>query len=188
MLAVNSSTVAAIAMIAMSFPATAADWQVVPDESALGIIGHQNDVEFIGRFFDFDANIEFDPADPASASINVMIDMDSLDTDNPRRDDTIRGIELFYVAEFPTAEFAANGFLVEADGRYSTVGDLTIRDVTQSVTLPFTLTIEGDRAHAVGEVTVNRIDFGVGQGSWSSPNPVSHDVTITIDIVADRQE
>ena len=57
--------------------------------------------------------------------------------------------------------------------------------MTQQVSLPFTLTIDGNRAHAVGELVINRIDFGVGQGQWASDNPVSYDVAITVDIVAE---
>lgn len=182
------TTFAAIALFAASASASAADWQVVHDDSNLGIIGHQNGVAFTGTFFDFDAAISFDETDPDAATIAVVIDMASLDTDNPQRDDVTHGIDLFHVAEFPTAEFTASGFTDEGDGRFTTVGELTIRGVTQEVMLPFELTIDDGTAHAVGEVTINRIDFGVGRGQWASINPVSHEVTITIDIVAEAQD
>ncbi len=175
----------AAAALTTSLGAQAADWTVIHDESVLGIIGHQNGVAFEGEFLDFDAAITFDPDDPAAATIDVQIDMSSLDTDNPQRDDIIRGIDLFYVAEYPTARFTANGFAVEGDGAFAAVGDLTIRDVTQQVSLPFTLAIEGGRAHAIGELVINRIDFDVGHGQWAANDPVSHEVTITIGIVAD---
>lgn len=181
----KTAKIAAAATLMIGLSAHAADWTVIHDESVLGIIGHQNDVAFEGAFLDFNAAITFDPDDPAAATINVEIDMSSLDTDNPQRDDIIRGIDLFYVAEYPTARFSANGFAVEGDGAFSAVGDLTIRDVTQQVALPFTLAIEGDRAHAVGELVINRIDFDVGHGQWAANDPVSHEVTITIDIVAE---
>ena len=111
--------------------------------------------------------------------------MASLDTNNPQRDDVARGIDLFYVAEYPTAQFTANGFAAEGDDVYGTIGTLTIRDVTQQVTLPFTLSIDGHRAHAVGELVIDRMDFGVGHGQWAGDSPVSHEITITVDIVAE---
>lgn len=179
---------AAAAAFTAPLSAHAADWTVIHDESTLGIIGHQNGAPFQGSFLNFDGAITFDPDDPAAATIDVQIDMSSLDTDDPQRDGIIRGSDLFNVSEYPTAQFNADGFAVQADGAFAAVGDLTIRDVTQQVSLPFTLAVEGDRAHAVGELVINRIDFGVGQGQWASDNPVSYDVTITIDIVAEAAD
>lgn len=175
---------AIIATLACSLPAGAADWHIVPDESTLGIIGHQNDVAFVGEFLAFDAAITFDPDDPGAATIDVEIDMASLETDNPQRDEIVRGVDLFNVADHPTAQFTANGFTVEGDRHYGTVGELTIRGVTHEVALPFSLAIDGDRAHAVGEMVINRLDFNVGEGRWASEQPVAYEVTITIDIVA----
>lgn len=180
----KSAVIAASAVLMIGLNAHAADWTVIHDDSTLGIIGHQTGTPFEGSFLDFDAAIAFDPDNPAAATIDVEIDMSSLDTDDPQRDGIIRGSDLFNVSEYPTAQFIAEGFTAEGDGAFETIGELTIRDVTQQVSLPFTLTIDGDRAHAVGELVINRIDFGVGQGQWASDDPVSYDVTITIDIVA----
>ncbi|MEM8590160.1 MAG: YceI family protein [Pseudomonadota bacterium] len=177
--------IAATAALMTGLSAHAADWTVIHDESRLGIIGHQSGAAFEGAFLDFDAAISFDPADPAAATIDVQIDMSSLDTDNAQRDDMVRGGDLFDVATYPTAQFTASGFAVEGEGAFETTGELTIRDVTQQVSLPFTLTIEGNRAHATGELVINRIDFGVGQGQWASDDPVAFDVSIVIDIVAE---
>ena len=181
----KTALLVAASALTISLSAHAADWSLVHDESTLGIIGQQNGAPFQGSFLDFDAAITFDPENPAAATISVQIDMSSLDTGDPQRDGIIRGSDLFNVPEHPTAQFIAEGFATAGDGAFETVGDLTIRDVTQQVSLPFTLTIDGNRAHAVGELVINRIDFGVGQGQWASDNPVSYDVAITVDIVAE---
>ena len=62
-----------------------------------------------------------------------------------------------------------------------------MRGLTKDVTLPFTLTIAGDQAHAVGKTTLVRTDFGVGQGSWSSGDMVALDVDVDLDLVATRK-
>ena len=54
------------------------------------------------------------------------------------------------------------------------------------MTLPFTLAIQGNQAHMNGKADVVRTDYGVGQGKWSAPSPVAHEVTVTIDIVATK--
>ena len=72
--------------------------------------------------------------------------------------------------------------------RYEAHGQLTIRDVTRDVVLPFELTIEetggGKVANAVGELTISRLDYGVGQGEWASTKTVGEEVVIRIEIVA----
>ncbi|MEM7442590.1 MAG: YceI family protein [Pseudomonadota bacterium] len=181
----KSALYTAIAMVTATGTANATDWRVVPEDSTLGIIGLLNGAPFEGAFLEYDTSISFDPDDPSSATIDVVIDTGSLDTDNEQRDNTARGSDLFSVAEYPTAQFTASGFAAQGDDAYVTEGQLTIRDVTQEVTLPFTLTINGDRAHAVGELAINRIDFGVGRGQWASSDPVAHEITVTIDIVAE---
>ncbi|HAI28113.1 MAG TPA: YceI family protein, partial [Thalassospira sp.] len=60
------------------------------------------------------------------------------------------------------------------------------RDVTREVILPFDLEIEGNEAKATGTVTINRTDFGVGQGQWADTSQVGDPVTIEIDIEAKR--
>jgi polyisoprenoid-binding protein YceI len=48
------------------------------------------------------------------------------------------------------------------------------------------MTLSGRTAHVTGTAHVLRTDFGVGQGEWSASSPVSHDVTITVDLNATR--
>jgi hypothetical protein len=44
--------------------------------------------------------------------------------------------------------------------------------------------INGRAAHMTGTAHVLRTDFKLGQGEWAAPTPVSHDVSITIDLFA----
>ena len=67
-----------------------------------------------------------------------------------------------------------------------TQGTLTIRSMSRDITLPFTLAISGRTAHMKGTAHVMRTDFGVGQGDWAAPTPVSRDVSVTIDLTATK--
>jgi polyisoprenoid-binding protein YceI len=63
--------------------------------------------------------------------------------------------------------------------------DLTMRGQTQAITLPFALEDLGDGSvRAVGTVTVDRTDYGIGQGDFTSGATVGVDVPISIDISA----
>jgi len=67
------------------------------------------------------------------------------------------------------------------------LGTLTIRSVRRPVTLPFTLDLTGDHAHAIGRLDLVRTDYGIGQGSWSTAQAVAFEVAVTFDLTATRR-
>ena len=170
--------------------ADAPEWSVDPDGSSVVFIADQSGAPVEGRFESFEASVRFDPDDLAGSSVFVRIAMASVESGNSDRDATIRSKDLFDVDNWPEALFEAAAFEPDGNGGYLARGRLTMRDVTQEVTLPFDLTIEqgGDTAtaQARGEVTVSRLAYGVGQGQWQDTSIVADEVTIRIDIIASR--
>ncbi|NIY77768.1 YceI family protein [Thalassospira sp. HF15] len=182
-----SSLTVVATLAGFSGVATAADsWVVNADESEIEFTGTQLGAEFEGEFESFNATIVFSPDDLAGSSVEVLIDIASANTQNADRDSQIVSPDWFNVAQWPTAKFATKSFSQIAPGKYEAVADLTIRDVTREVILPFDLEIEGNKAEAEGTVTINRTDFGVGQGQWSDTSQVGDPVNIKIEIEATR--
>ncbi|MDP2697030.1 YceI family protein [Thalassospira sp.] len=182
---------ASMTMVALltggSASALAADnWSVAAGDSAVTFTGTQLGASFDGAFETFDANIVFAPDDLAGSKVSVLIDIASVNTENADRDGQIASADWFDVAQWPMAKFETKEFREISPGMYEAIADLTIRDVTQEVQLPFSLTIDGNGAKASGEVTIQRTAFGVGQGQWSDTAQVGDDVTIKIDITATR--
>ena len=191
MFQMNRKTLPAVALATtiagFSGVAQAADpWVVVADESEIEFTGTQLGAEFDGEFKSFTAEIVFSPDDLAGSSVEVLIDIASVDTDSGDRDSQIISPDWFDVEAWPTAKFATKSFTEIAPGKYEAVADLTIRDVTREVTLTFELEITGDKAEATGAVKINRTDFGVGQGQWADTSQVGDPVTIEIEIEAKR--
>ncbi|HBN50381.1 MULTISPECIES: YceI family protein [Thalassospira] len=173
--------------IAVWVPAFAADtWQVKADDSDIKFSGTQLGADFEGAFDKFTAEIVFSPDDLAGSKVSVLIDIASVDTENADRDSQIISADWFDVAQWPTARFETKSFREIGPGQYEAVADLTIRDVTKEVVLPFNLEIEGNEADAEGTLVIKRTDFGVGQGQWSDTSQVGDEVTIRIDIDATR--
>lgn len=174
-------------MLALSAPAQAADqWNVEGGDSVIAFTGTQLGAEFNGAFEDFSASIAFSTDDLAGSSVEVLIDIASVNTQNADRDSQIVSADWFNAGEWPTAKFVTKSFSEVAPGSYQAVADLTIRDVTREVTLPFDLVINGNQAEATGSVTIKRTDFGVGQGQWADVSQVGDDVTISITIKASK--
>lgn len=167
--------------------AQAADqWNVVADESSVEFTGTQLGAEFTGAFEAFTANITFSPDDLAGSSVDVLIDIASANTQSADRDSQIVAPDWFDAAQWPTAKFVTKSFTEISEGKYEAVADLTIRDVTREVVLPFDLVIADNAADAVGVVTIKRTDFGVGQGQWTDTSQVGNDVSIKVTISATK--
>lgn len=178
--------VCAVVMTAGLSAQAADQWDVVADESAVAFTGTQLGAEFTGVFEAFTADIVFSPDDLAGSSVEVLIDIASANTQNADRDSQIVAPDWFDAAQWPTAKFVTKSFTEISSGKYEAVADLTIRDVTREVVLPFDLVITDGAAEAVGSVTIKRTDFGVGQGQWTDTSQVGDDVTITVTINATK--
>ncbi len=166
--------------------ASASDWTLVATESAIEFSGTQTGVAFSGKFNRFNADIAFDPADPASAFVKAEIDLASAFTGDTQRDIAIPQEDWFFVSSFPSATFEAKGFQPIGDNRYIVTGALTLRGVKKTITLPVHLKIDGNRAEMRSEITLNRTDFGVGSGPWSEGKWVGLDVAVSLHVVAER--
>ncbi len=167
-------------------PAVPGAWTVDKTASRIEFSGTQTGKAFTGRFETFDATIVFDPEDLAAAKIEAVIDTGSAKTGDRQRDAALPGAEWFSAKTFPQARFVSDS-VTAASGGYEARGKLTIREAEKDLTLPFTLSIEGGRAVADGAVTLNRADFGVGQGEeFLTDKWVGYDVKVTVHIEATR--
>ena len=175
---------AALAVVVVIGAALAANWRIVPEQSRLGFAATQAGTSFEGTFRRFTAEVRFDAADLSSSRAVVVIDMASAETGNLERDVALQGSDWFAVSRFPQARFETRSFRNVGADRFEADADLTIRDVTRPVTVPFTLRPVADGVRAQGEVTIDRSVWGVGQGQWASEQWVRHAVTVRFDLLA----
>ena len=151
-------------------------------KSSLEFTFQQAGAQNKGRFTRFAVNFDFSPDNLAGSRLEVTVEIGSLDTGDKERDDTLRGADLFAVAKFPQAHFAASQFNKTAGG-YEALGKLTIRGVTRDARVPFTFRTADEHGVAVGymsgKTTLRRLDFGVGQGEWNSTEWVGNEVGVS---------
>jgi polyisoprenoid-binding protein YceI len=168
-------------------PGAAATW-TLEDGSAIRFTAYQERAPVEGSFRAFTAEIVFDPDALAASRVAVTIDVASITTGHKDRDTALRSSSFLDVKTWPSAAFKGDRLVHEGGDRYEAHGRLTIRDVSKDVVLPFRLTIEqsaGRRiARASGELTISRVDYGIGQGEWASTKTVGEDVAIHVEIVA----
>ena len=115
--------------------------------------------------------LDFDPANPTMASVQVSIPLSSLNTGVPGLDDHFRSSDFFDTARFPTATFKSTQVKQGADKTHLRVtGDLNLHGVTKPVTLEVTLVKVGTNPRTdvptIGfdaMTTLKRSDFGLGK-------------------------
>lgn len=171
--------------LVLAGPVAAQTWEIRADESQLAFEAEQQGAKFKGEFERFAAEIVFDPADLANASVTVTVDVTSFNSANRDRDGSVGAAAWFHFKEFPKAVFTANEFRAQDEG-YVAEGTLSIKGIEQPVSLAFSLEIEGDTARMSGETRLDRTAFNVGTGEWEDPKSVGHSVTVLVDVVADR--
>ncbi len=147
-----------------------------------------------GKFREFSGTIMYDEKDMSKWSASVDIKTASIFTDNEKRDNHLRSDDFFNAEKYPLITFRSKRFEKRGD-QYVAIGDLTIRDVTKEIELPFTITGKvvdpwgNTRIGAEAELVINRQDYGV---KWSKSMDrgglvVSNEVKITISLSAVKQ-
>ncbi len=159
-------------------------WAIVRGISKLQFEAVLYNAPFTGDFNDFGGTIIFNPDDLSTAKADITVQLKNVVTGDADRDSNIVGSEWFDTAQFPIARFVTSKFEHGDGNNYVAVGDLTIRDKTMPLVIPFTLDIENDTAHMKAEFTLDRTNFGIGQGQWADESSVKHDVKVLIDLKA----
>ncbi len=183
----------ALIALALALPAGAADFAVDTVHSSVGFkVSHMVVAKTRGSFPAFTGTIRLDEQDLAKSSVEVSIDVTSIDTANEDRDKHLRSADFFDVDQHPTMSFKSTRVEKKGDG-FVAHGELTMKGVTKPVALPFTLSgpIDdpwGNRRLGVSvePVVLNRQDFGL---TWSKAMEagglmVGNEVTVEIELEA----
>ena len=192
----NLSRIALAAGLAavLSLPAAAANsnWQIDPaHSSAQFAVRHMAISTVRGAFSKVTGTIVLDDKDVTKSTVDVTIDVTTVDTREPDRDKDLRGDGFFDVAHYPTMTFKSKKVEQVAPGKLKVTGDLTIRGTTKEVVLdvdgptaPIKDPWGNTRAAATATAKINRQDFGVKWNATldSGGVVVGDSVSITIDV------
>lgn len=165
----NLLTVALAAVLGLaSVPALAETWTADPAHSNVGFsVKHMMISNVQGSFRKFTATVDGNPADPASAKISAAIEIASVDTREPKRDDHLRSVDFFDAAKFPEMTFVSTKVTKVSETKATVLGNLTLRGVTKPVALDveYTAPVKSPWGKMVVGATatgkINRQDFGV---------------------------
>lgn len=92
----------------------------------------------LGRFNAFSGGFNLDKDAFEKSSVNVDIDVASLDSNHAERDKHLRGSDFFDVSKHPNARFVSTKVEKTSDNTANITGNLTLKGVTKPVILATT--------------------------------------------------
>jgi polyisoprenoid-binding protein YceI len=174
------SVAAAAILLAGATQVQAANYAIDPSHTfATFEIGHFGTSTNRGRFDKKEGTVQFDRA-AKTGKVEIVIDTASINTGTALFNKHLQSAELFDVAKFPTATFAADKFSFNGDKVSEVTGTLTLLGKTQPVTLKAnnfncydSPMLKREVCGGDFETTIDRTQFGMNYGiDWGFPKNV----------------
>ena len=173
----NLSTALALTALFAALPAHAQQ-KLVPAQSEIAFLTRQMGVPVDGRFKKFDAQVAFDPKQPAAAKISFTIDLGSAAIGTAETEAELLKPDWFDTKKFPQATFTSTAVKPAGTGKLEVAGTLSIKGSSQAVTVPVLLAQTAGLTTATGSFTLKRLDFRIGDGDWKDTSVVANDVQV----------
>lgn len=151
--------------------------------SQLQFVSKQMGVPVEGVFKRFEAQIAFDPRQPASGRIAFNVDLGSATLGVPETDAELRKPEWFDLGKFPQARFTSSAIKALGGGRFEVAGQLSLKGRTQALTVPVALSQAGGLSTASGQFAIKRLAFQIGSGEWGDTSLVADEVQVRFKFV-----
>ena len=120
----------------------------------------------------------------AASHAAITINTTSLTTNSKDRDQYIGTPAWLDAAKFPQATFTTTSFEKSGADKFIAHGKLALHGISLPVDLPFTLTIANNVATMDGDLTLNRLDYGIGSAEWADPKTVGTVIKVRVLVVA----
>ncbi len=171
-----------------------ARYQLDPEHVTVAfLVEHIGYAKTLGRFLEVEGSFVFDESVPALSDLQVTIETESVFTAHEQRDEHVRSDDFLDAGAHPEITFVMTGTEQTGPRRGKVMGDLTVRGVSQPVTLDVTWNKSGKYPYNENYVTgisarttVKRSDFGM---TYALDNGlVGDEVEILIEAEAIRQD
>lgn len=143
-----------------------------------------------GRFDGFSGTVRFDPQNLDGSQIDVSVDMTTVNTNVAKRDEDLKSPNFLETDKYPAMWFVSQRIASKGGNEYVAEGDLTIKDVTKRIQLPFTFLGSKPSPLAPGKqvagfesrFSVNMLDFHVSDGHYQRMGMLGDTVEIIMNM------
>jgi len=149
-----------------------------------------------GHFSDFTGDVFFDPDNLGKSKFDFVVKIDSINTNNGKRDNHLRSNDFFSENKYPVMTFKSSRVSHAGGNKYVLEGKMTIKDVTEDMVLEFIYWGQKENPVKKNEMVagfdtrfnINRLDFHVGDGKFYKMGVVGKDVDVLISLEVVRKK
>lgn len=169
----------------MASSATAVTAPVIKEKSEIRFVGAKVTRDHKGEFNDFDGTVDYVGGRPQG--VNFTIDLNSIETDDPKLTQHLKTPDFFDVAKFPLARFTSTSLTEAPAGTpggatHLLAGTLELHGVKKDVTIPVKAERTADGLRATSEFTINRHDWGISYKGMAD-DLIKDNVLIKLDLL-----
>lgn len=164
--------------------ATAPSCAVDRSASYIRAIAPHDGANYVVAFERWAAHIAFDEKNLGASAARLEIDPASARTGNADIDAALTTPSWLAIGRFPTVTYLSRGFRDHGRGRYSAQGNLTLKGVTKSVPLSFSIKRSGAQAIATGTAWIHRRLFDIGEGEYAGADLLPWSIPVHFRVVA----
>jgi polyisoprenoid-binding protein YceI len=176
--------------------ARASTWEIDPAHTSIEFsVRHMMVSTVKGQFEKVKGSLELDDKDVTKSTVEVTIDVGSVNTHEPKRDGHLKSADFFDTAKFPTATFKSTKVQKAGKNKLKVTGELSLHGVTKPVVLevegptdayktPFGTTVRG--VHATAKL--DRKDFGIAYNTVLDNGGLAVGNEVTLDLNAELSD
>jgi len=138
-----------------------------------------------GTITDMQGSANLNAKQPDSSNFDVTVNVNTINTNDKKRDAHLKNEDFFETDKWQTIHFQSKTIQKQNDN-YTVIGDLTIKDVTNAVNVPFKIIETDSTITFIGGEIVNRIDYNVGVDY--SNFKIGYDITIEVVCVVNKNQ
>ncbi|VXC19991.1 YceI family protein [Aeromicrobium sp. 9AM] len=145
---------------------TTGTWKLDPTHTEIGFTVRHLMSKVRGKFDTFEGTI-VSAEDLGASTVEVSVDLNSINTGTADRDAHLRSADFFEVDSYPSMTFKSTSIKQESDDEFVLTGDLTIKGVTKPVELEVEFLGEGSdpwggtRVGIEAKGEISRKEFGI---------------------------
>ena len=149
-----------------------------------------------GHFSDFNGDVFFDPGNLEKSKFDFVVKVDSINTNNEKRDTHLRSNDFFAANKYPVMTFKSFRVSHAGGNKYVLEGKMTIKDVTKDMVMEFIYWGQKENPLTKNEMVagfdtrfkIDRLDFHVGDGKFFNMGAVGKDVDVLITLEVVRKK
>ena len=159
-------------------------WTVDPAHSKVGFaVKHMGIATVRGEFTDFQGALEIGE-DPTTLKVYGTVKAESVDTNEPQRDDHLRSPDFFDAAKFPELRFESTSIEALDDEEFRITGNLTMHGKTNKAVFDVQGKRVGDTTTGTATSTIYMTDSGMQPPNLANIAISQNQVLLTIEYTA----